>query len=173
MGGRLPAHGLEKTRPPRIAPGRPCRLFRLGAGPDHAELAGHVVLVEGGVDRSRKARVVQLDRDVGAVLLRHLLPGCADLDIAGEDPEVRAAVVGRIERDELRLGVELQRLDGAGEVPVFAFVKVPMLAIVILLWFSLRPRPSQPRWRSTAGGDLARSRRPGTPVEDEEGAILF
>ena len=30
MGGRLPAHGLEKTRPPRIAPGRPVGYFACG-----------------------------------------------------------------------------------------------------------------------------------------------
>src|SRR5208283_1920718 len=99
--------------------GAACRLLRLRAGPDHAELTGLVVLVEGGVDRSRQARIVQLDRDVGAVLLRHALPGGADLDIAGEDPEVRAAVAGRVERGKLRLGVELQRLDEAVEGAVF------------------------------------------------------
>src|ERR1700722_2740204 len=58
-------------------------------------------------------------------------------------------------------------------VPSSAFVKVPMLAIVILLWFFVWPRPSQPRWRSTAGGDLARSRTARNAEEDGEGRSFF
>src|SRR5271170_3605424 len=87
-GSSVPGHpSSSKTDEGRPGgSGAACRLLRLRAGPDHAELAGPVVLVEGGEDRSREARIVQLDREVGALLLRHLLPGCADLDIAGEDP---------------------------------------------------------------------------------------
>jgi hypothetical protein len=53
-----------------------------GAGPDELEafLAFH--LDQGGVDRSREARVVQLDREVVAFgVLGGLLPGRAQLDI--------------------------------------------------------------------------------------------
>src|SRR3954447_17411916 len=76
------------------------------AGPD--EVAGAVLgLDQGGVDRGREARIVELDRGVGPPLLRGLLPGGAELDVggAGDDPEVRAPVVVLLDRDEAELGV--------------------------------------------------------------------
>src|SRR6202171_4785484 len=86
------------------------------AGPDELEafLAFH--LNQGGVDRSREARVVQLDREVVALgILGGLLPGRAQLNVAGEDAEVRTLFGGCLDADQLGLGVESERADGAGE----------------------------------------------------------
>ena len=94
------------------APRRPVGLSGPRALPDHAELAGRVVVfVEIGVDWSREARFVHLGRNEGSALLRRLVPGCADLDIASEDPEVRAAVAASAERGKLCPCVEMQRPD--------------------------------------------------------------
>src|SRR5690606_16917980 len=60
------------------------------AGPDQAVSA--LDLHQGGVDRSREAGIVELDREVVAVLLALALPGGAELGLAGEDPEVGGLV---------------------------------------------------------------------------------
>src|SRR5258707_6029722 len=87
-----------------------------GAGPDELEafLAFH--LDQGGVDRSREARVVQLDREVVPFgVLGGLLPGRAQLDAAGGDAEMRALVRGVLDADQLGLGVEGEGADATGE----------------------------------------------------------
>jgi hypothetical protein len=99
----------------------------IGTGPDELEtfLAFH--LDQGGVDRSREARVVQLDREIVALgILGSLLPGRAQLDIAGEDAEVRTLFGGGLDPDQLRLGVESERADGAGEAVLGQPSTVPL-----------------------------------------------
>jgi hypothetical protein len=72
-------------------------------------------LGERGVDRSREARNVELDRKVVAVLLRGLLPGGAELDAAGVNAELRA-LVGRVfDAGDAGLDVESEGADGAAE----------------------------------------------------------
>lgn len=71
---------------------------------------------QAGVDRCREARIVQLDAEVFALRLAgDLLPGCAELGSAGEDAEVGAALAVALGGGELRLDVEGQGLDRAGE----------------------------------------------------------
>jgi len=84
-------------------------------GPDQREAFLALDLDQGGVDRSREARIVQLDREVVAVALRGLLPSGAELDIAGEDAEVGTLLGGALDRDELGFDVEGEGLDGASE----------------------------------------------------------
>ena len=87
------------------------------AGPDELEAFLTFDLDQGGVDRSREARVVQLDREIVALgVLGGLLPGRAQFDVAGEDAEVRALVGGVLDADQLGLGVEGEGTDGAGEI---------------------------------------------------------
>lgn len=67
-------------------------------------------------DRSGKARVVQLDREVVAGLVGNLLPGGAQFDArCREDAEVRSLLGGVLDADQLGLDVEVQSFDGAGE----------------------------------------------------------
>jgi hypothetical protein len=68
------------------------------------------------IDWSRKARVVELDRDVVAFGVTGLfLPAGAELHIACQDPEVGSAFRGTLDPDDLRLDVEVEGLDGSGE----------------------------------------------------------
>ena len=53
----------------------------VGAGPDQLVAVLAFDFGEGCVDRSGEARVVQLDREVVAVLLGALLPGRTELDV--------------------------------------------------------------------------------------------
>lgn len=86
------------------------------SGPDELEALLAFHLDQGGVDRGREARVVQLDREIVPLgVLGGLLPGRAQLDIAGEDAEVRTLFGGGLDADQLGLGVESERADGAGE----------------------------------------------------------
>src|SRR3546814_7674651 len=57
-----------------------------------------------GIDRSREARIVQLDRDVVAAFATGLLPGGADVEIGGADAEVGGLLAVLVERAENRLG---------------------------------------------------------------------
>ena len=52
-----------------------------GARPDEAEAFAFLVVEEVGVDRVRKARIVQLQAQIVPPLVRALRPGGADLDI--------------------------------------------------------------------------------------------
>src|SRR6266702_5016522 len=86
------------------------------AGPEELEafLAFH--LDQRGVDRSREARVVQLDREVVTLgIPGGLLPGSAQLDVGSEDAEVRTFLGGVLDADQLGLGVESEGADRAGE----------------------------------------------------------
>jgi len=68
------------------------------------------------VDRSREARIVELDREVVALgVPGGLLPGGAELDAAGIDAELRALVGGVLDPGDARLDVEGKRANGAGE----------------------------------------------------------
>ena len=91
-------------------------LVPAGAGPDELEAFLAFDLDQGGVDRSREARVVELDREVIALSVPGgLLPGGAQFNVTGEDTEVRALVGGVLDADQLGLGVEGEGTDGAGE----------------------------------------------------------
>lgn len=80
----------------------------VGAGPDelHAFLAFH--FDQGGVDRSREARVVQLDRKVVAFgLLGLFLPRRTQLNCIRVDAEMWS-VLGRV-FDALEAGLDVER----------------------------------------------------------------
>ena len=71
--GRAPPGGRGRLRGTSV-PVRP--------GPDELEAILAFHLDQGGVDRGREARIVQLDREVVAVrLFGALLPGGAELDV--------------------------------------------------------------------------------------------
>jgi hypothetical protein len=72
---------------------------------------------QGGVDRGGERGVVQLDRQVVVVVAAGLLPGRAQLGLAGEHPEIGALVAGLVgDRAELDgLEVDGQGADGARE----------------------------------------------------------
>ncbi len=73
-------------------------------------------LDQGGVDRSGKARIVQLNREVVPLrVLSGLLPGRTQLDVARVNAEMRSLVGRAVDADQLGLNVEVERLDGAGE----------------------------------------------------------
>ena len=63
------------------------------AGPDELVLA-LVALDQGGVDRRREGRVVELEREVfGTRFAGGAGPACSELDTRCCDPEVRGAIV--------------------------------------------------------------------------------
>jgi hypothetical protein len=125
------------------------------ARPDELETFLTFHLDQGGVDRSREARIVQLDREVIALgVLRGLLPSRAQLDIAGEDSEVRALFRGVLDATSLALALRA-RVRTVPVKPLPFEVKVPMVAIVVSFQFP-GPRPSRPRWLAT---DRRRSTR--------------
>src|SRR5215467_7759782 len=84
----------------RIAPGGlccRCRSVAVGpaaARPDQAEGLAAFVIEEVGVDRRGEARIVELDRQVIAALVRALRPGGADLGAADKDPVAWRVVAG-------------------------------------------------------------------------------
>ena len=69
-----------------------------------------------GEDRRRKARIVELDREVFAACPRGLLPGRPELGRACEDAVIGSLVVLFLGPRDLGLDVEGKRLDRAGEV---------------------------------------------------------
>ena len=93
------------------------------ARPDQA--VAIVRVDQAGVDRSREARVVQLDRQIVAVLAGGLLPGGAEFGGAGEDAEVgRLVVVVLLRGPQLgRFDVQGQGLDGPAERAVVLLVE--------------------------------------------------
>src|SRR6266481_4213819 len=103
---------LEKRRP-AISAGRSAGSVGAGrARPDQA--VALVGVDQAGVDRSREARVVQLDREVGPVLAGGLHPGGAEFGVAGEDAVVRGLVVVLLDlAEDGGLDVEGQGLDRA------------------------------------------------------------
>src|SRR6202522_4253918 len=64
------------------------------ARPDQGRGLAILVFEEAGVDRSGEARIVKLDREVGAALVRALGPGCPDLSPADKDAVAGRVVVG-------------------------------------------------------------------------------
>ncbi len=125
----------------------------VGAGPDELEAVLAFDFGEGCVDRSGEARVVQLDRDVVAVLLGALLPGRTELDVAGVDAVVRSLVGGVFDAGDAGLDVEGKRADlaveagfGGGEGADRCHCGVPFVGVV--------PRPSRPRWLSKGPGTI-------------------
>ena len=92
------------------------RANRLAAAPNKAKIAAILELVEVGEDWRWEGWVVELDRVVGALLAGDFAPGCAELDGAGEDTQVRGFVAVLVSHGRLAgLDVEGERLDGAVE----------------------------------------------------------
>src|SRR5579859_914199 len=71
---------------------------------------------QGGEDRRREARVVELDRKVFAACARSLPPSRSELGRTGEDAVIGSLVVLLLGPRDLGLDVERKRLDRAGEV---------------------------------------------------------
>jgi hypothetical protein len=90
-------------------------LVAVRARPDQLQAVFAFDFRQRGVDRSGEARIVQLDREVVAALFGGLLPGGAELDVAGVDAEVRAFVGRVFDAGDAGLDVEGQRADRAGE----------------------------------------------------------
>src|SRR5258707_4920100 len=78
--------------PPGLLRARRCHRCRsvavrpAAARPDQAEGLAAFVIEEVGVDRRGEARIVELDREVVAALVRALRPRGADLGTADKDP---------------------------------------------------------------------------------------
>jgi hypothetical protein len=89
------------------------------AGPDQGEPLIAIDLHQRGVDRCRKARIVELDREILAITVAGgLLSGGAEFGGAGEDAIAGCLVVLLVARGEFRLDVERQRLDRTDEAVV-------------------------------------------------------
>jgi len=96
--------------------------------PDESVFASGLGFGQSSVDRSREGRIVQLDRDVVAVLAAGLLPSRAALDRADREAEIGglvALLVDRTEGGALRVSVLMVPL----KEPLAAWVKVPMVAM--------------------------------------------
>src|SRR3546814_9917404 len=91
-------------------------VFGRSARPDEGIFAGGAGLGQRGVDGSREARIVQLDRDVVATFAAGLLPGGTDVHVGGADAEVGGLVAFLLDGAEAGLGVEGERLDDAGDL---------------------------------------------------------
>jgi hypothetical protein len=147
------AFGLERGNGPAWWRGRGEASIPVRPGPDQLEAFLALHLDQGGVDRGREARIVELDREVvAAALLRVLLPGGTELDCAREDPEVRALVRGVFDALEASLDVEGEGLDRAREAGLGQSSTV-LLKRSISVCFAIC-------WRTLPRCPLARSRRP-------------
>src|SRR3546814_20740898 len=82
----------------------PIWALRRSARPDEGVFAGGVGLGQRGVDGSREARIVQLDRDVVATFAAGLLPGGTDVHVGGADAEVGGLVAFLLDGAEAGLG---------------------------------------------------------------------
>jgi hypothetical protein len=123
--------------------------FAVTAGPDQREGIVGIAFDQRGVDRSREAWIVELDREIFAIaFVRGLLPGGAELGCAGADAIVRRLVIVLFGCDEGRLDVERERFDRAREAVVRGGEGTDSSHGVFRS--VVGPRPSQPRWRSLA-----------------------
>src|ERR1700733_7927608 len=107
---------IRKTPPPkRRGVVDRFRSVAVAAGPDQREAVVALALHQRGVDRSRKARIVELDRKILPLgFPRGLLPSGAEFGGACEDAKVGRLVVLFLGRNELCLDVERERLDRSG-----------------------------------------------------------
>ena len=108
---RANAQTPSTDRPwPPSPPGRsgrgPSRASVLGAGgrprPDQPVVLPVLALDEVGEERGGKARIVELEPEVVAALLRGLGPGSPDLGLACEDAVVGALSLGRLSTGTMR-----------------------------------------------------------------------
>ena len=127
--------------------GRDRASIPVGARPDQLVAVLAFDLGERCVDRGGEARIVQLDREIVAILLGALLPGRTELDVTGVDTEVRALVGGVLDAGDASLDVEGEGADraveavfGGGECTDGCHFHVPFVGF--------GPRPSRPRWLS-------------------------
>ena len=87
-----------------------------GPGPDEGVAVAVLVIEEVGVDRGGEARIVELEPEIGAALVRSLGPGGPDLGAADEDP-VGGSVFGGaagVGDDADGLGLDAEGDDFAG-----------------------------------------------------------
>ena len=123
----------------------------VGAGPDEARALTVFVIEEVGVDRGGKARIVQLQAQVLAALVRFLRPGGADLGAADQNP-----VGGRVLTRGPQVGDEAHTLGLQAESEDFAGVFGAGLLEgadgrhVLSPFCCFGPASLRPRWRSTA-----------------------
>ena len=88
----------------------------VGAGPDEARALAVFVIEKVGIDRGGKARIVQLQAQVFAALVRFLRPGGADLGAADKNP-VGGGVLARgpqVGDEAHALGLQAEGEDFAG-----------------------------------------------------------
>src|SRR5690606_16373183 len=123
----------------------------VGAGPDERVALAILVVKEVGVDRGVEARVVQLEAQILAALVRALGPGGTDLGAADQNPVARGVVTSGAQfgNDAHALGLDAEGDDFAGE-----FVRAGLLEGAdgrhCKSPFSVsEPAPLRPLWRST------------------------
>src|SRR5690625_5069652 len=123
----------------------------VGTGPDKREGLAVFLVEEVGVDRGVEARIVQLEAQIVAALVRALGAGGADLGAADQDPVAGGVVAGgaQVGGDAHAFGLDAEGDDVAGE-----FVRAGLLegadGCHCKSPFSVsEPAPLRPRWRST------------------------
>src|SRR3546814_18640786 len=94
--------------------------------PDEVEALAVFVIEEVGVDRGGEARIVKLEAQIVAALVRLLGPGGADLVPANHHPVRGGVVVGAagFGEDAHALGLDADRYDLADEVVFGVIVEV-------------------------------------------------
>lgn len=104
-----------RTRAGRLA-GSAVVAATVRAGPDKREALAAFVVEEVGVDGSGEARIVELEAEIVAALVRALGPGRADLRLAGEHAVRGGVLAGAVflgdDPDVLRLDREGDDLAG-------------------------------------------------------------
>src|SRR6266478_8517435 len=182
--------GHAKIPPGLLRAGRFCRCRSVAVGPaaarpDQAEGLAAFVIEEVGVDRRGEARIVELDREVIAALVRALRPGGADLGAAYKDPVAWRVVAGPagLRNDADAFGLDAQGDDLALELVAAGFLEgtdgchlaspwlfEPATIAASMAIVSRRRSTTHPQGRSTAedgGGEtfLAREEwaQPGSP----------
>ena len=88
-----------------------------GARPDQTVGLAALVVEEVGVDRGGEARIIELEPEIGAALVRLFGPGCADFGAADENPVRGRAFARRIVvgDDTNPFGLNAERHDVADE----------------------------------------------------------
>ncbi|RDL47692.1 hypothetical protein BLJAPNOD_05414 [Ensifer sp. M14] len=107
----MPVSGFKHEAWPRCVSGAGSHSVPVRAGPDELVSVFAIDFRQRRVDRSRETRVVELDREVVAVLFGALLPGGAQFNGARKDAELRALVRGVLDAGDTGLDVEGEGAD--------------------------------------------------------------